>query len=665
MVIESLGVYLPERVVSTAEVVAACAVPLRLPLERLTGIRTRRVAAPDEGCPEIARAAIADCLARSGHTAQAIDLLICASISNHGAGQSYCCEPSLATRLKAVCGFDRAIAFDVSNGCAGAWTAILVAESMIGAGLIARAMVVSGEFITELIGTAQREIVGYLDPQVSSLTVGDSGIAVTLEATDDPEAGFDFLDLYTLGAYSRYCVTSPSTGPHGSYAMRNDTLRLGARSIEHVASHLSDTLRTARWSPRDVALLVPHQTSEFTLLDGLKRLNERLDGDGFTSSQYVINLAERGNTATTTHFVAIRDLVDDGRLQNGDRVAFCITGSGLSIGTALYTFDDLPDRLRREAPSPRQRAASTGANAATPRGLQPPVAGIAGVGLARGVEAASLDSEELCRRAGGDCLRRAGRAPEDVELLIHTGTYKTDFVPEPATAAFAANALGTNASAPPGAGPRTLTFDLMAGPLGTLKACWVADQLIRTGRYQNALILASEVENHADQPEYGIHGLEPAGSALFVVRRNEGPRFEHFHFRDFPEHAAEFEAYMQNPAGRPRLVVRRDPRFEAHMACCLTVTVRDLLASLDMALDDFDAVVMPAGLPGLTTRLVEALGIREGQVAPVQASGDLLGSAVAAGLAALEDAGRATAGSRVLVLAAGAGIQTGCAILRL
>src|SRR5205814_71882 len=81
--------------------------------------------------------------------------------------------------------------------------------------------------------------------------------------------------------------------------------------------------------------------------------------------------AERGNTATTAHFVAVHDHVLNGAIRSGDRVMFAINGSGLTVGNALYTFDDLPDRIRgggqtlaappRSSPHPRARTASPGA----------------------------------------------------------------------------------------------------------------------------------------------------------------------------------------------------------------------------------------------------------------------------------------------------------------
>ena len=46
-IIESLGVYLPPRIVSSAEVMRNCKHPVSFQLERMTGIRSRRMAGDD------------------------------------------------------------------------------------------------------------------------------------------------------------------------------------------------------------------------------------------------------------------------------------------------------------------------------------------------------------------------------------------------------------------------------------------------------------------------------------------------------------------------------------------------------------------------------------------------------------------------------------------
>ena len=150
-VIESIGTYLPAEVVSTDAVLAGCANDIGIPLERLTGIKRRRVAGHGEFSIDLARQAVADCLARSSYGPEEIDLVISCSISRcDGPGHKFVFEPSTAARLRDQCDLANALAFDVTNACAGMFTGIAVADAFLRTGQVRRALVVSGEYITHL-----------------------------------------------------------------------------------------------------------------------------------------------------------------------------------------------------------------------------------------------------------------------------------------------------------------------------------------------------------------------------------------------------------------------------------------------------------------------------------------------------------------------------------
>ena len=73
MIIESIGYYLPPKVVSTKEVLEHCNPPVRFPLEQLTGIKTRRMAGETEFALDLAKKAVEHCLANSRYTPEDID----------------------------------------------------------------------------------------------------------------------------------------------------------------------------------------------------------------------------------------------------------------------------------------------------------------------------------------------------------------------------------------------------------------------------------------------------------------------------------------------------------------------------------------------------------------------------------------------------------------
>ena len=88
--------------VTTEDVLKQCRARLEFPLERLTGIRSRRMAGETEFSIDLAEKAVAECLARSAHAPEDIDLLICCNISRYdGPDFRFSFEP---TSRRPLCG---------------------------------------------------------------------------------------------------------------------------------------------------------------------------------------------------------------------------------------------------------------------------------------------------------------------------------------------------------------------------------------------------------------------------------------------------------------------------------------------------------------------------------------------------------------------------------
>jgi hypothetical protein len=143
--------------------------------------------------------------------------------------------------------------------------------------------------------------------------------------------------------------------------------------------HLEEVLSRSALRHEDFSHIVMHQTSRSVLREAARVVSREMPWVPQGRS-HIDNLADRGNTASTSHFVALMDQSLGGRIRSGQSVAFSITGSGLTLGSALYTLDDLPDRLRR-----RQR-----------RKLRLPVAEHIGLGVGQLAHLADLE-EELAR----------------------------------------------------------------------------------------------------------------------------------------------------------------------------------------------------------------------------------------------------------------------------
>jgi len=515
-IIESIGAYLPPTTVTTKEVLAGCANHVRVPLERLTGIRSRHFAGETEFSIDLARQAVEDCLKSSQMKAADFDLIICANISRWDGPNIVSYEPSTAAVLKREFGFKKAQAYDISNACASMWTAVYVVDSLIRAGAIQSAMVVSGEYISHLTRVAQKEIVDYLDPQLASLTLGDAGMALAMTASTSPDAGFRDIEIYTLSKYSRFCIAKPTDKPHGGASMHTDAVKVTASVVPHAATHAEQMLRRSGEHLDQINHIIPHQTSRLTMQDALREIATRFDTQ--CDGQLINNLAERGNTASTAHFLALRDSIENSRVNQGDKILFAISGSGQTTGSALYTCDDLPERVRLNGSAPARQAfepPQVGSTLAMPFCIE----SFAQVTPDKGE---TPDTLKMLAGAANGCLEKSAFSKEQIELLVSVGVYRTEFLTEPALAALLAGDLKINDAREVDDENKTLAFDLLNGPAGFLNACHMVSEMARAGRVERAMIVASELENNAVIAPHDLLGLREMASAVTLHESEDG-----------------------------------------------------------------------------------------------------------------------------------------------
>jgi 3-oxoacyl-[acyl-carrier-protein] synthase-3 len=337
---ESLGLKLPEQRLSTRALLEGTSHRTHIDLERLTGIRERRVCSETEDSFTLAVAAAEDCLRHSSHRPEEIEILICASISRYRGGLRHRFEPPLSLDISRTIGTRSARAFDLSNACAGMLTGVFVLNDFIRRGAIRCGMVVSGECISNLATNATRSIRSIMSLELASLTLGDAGAAVIVERAPDGRAGITFAGFTTLAEHSRLCIGTPATvGPGGA-------MRTKARTIHRVATEdapplVQEALDETGIGLQEVDYVIPHQTSARAIQKGARELAARL---GASPRHVVDNIAERGNTASTTHFVALYEYLEARRLEQGDRILLLALASGLEVGIVIFELDDLVER---------------------------------------------------------------------------------------------------------------------------------------------------------------------------------------------------------------------------------------------------------------------------------------------------------------------------------
>jgi len=268
--------------------------------------------------------------------------LISCSISRCRGGLRYQWEPPLSLHIKEAIGARNAVSFDIMNACAGMMTGVFVLHDFIRRGVIQRGMVVSGEYISSLGQNAAKQVRWILSDQLASLTLGDAGAAVIIERAD-AETDTDRISVIgfgTLSEHSRLCLGAPSRVGPGA-AMYTKARAIHQHAIAESPPLLREALDAAGIDFGDVDYVIPHQTSVRAIERGSKEISERL---GVTPKRIVVTVDELGNTASTTHFVALRKYLEEERFTRGETVMLISFASGLEVGVMIFTVEEILDR---------------------------------------------------------------------------------------------------------------------------------------------------------------------------------------------------------------------------------------------------------------------------------------------------------------------------------
>jgi 3-oxoacyl-[acyl-carrier-protein] synthase III len=333
-----VGAYVPASRLSTDELMAITRYETDIELERLTGVRERHVAGRGDDSYTLALGAARDALAHTEFGAEDLDVLIVTSISRHVGGVWRTqIEPPVSVSLKQALGASRAVSFDISNACAGMMTGVFLLNDFIRQGRIRRGMVVSGEYISELGRNAAQEVRDVMSDQLPSLTLGDAGAAAVLERAPDGDGGVELAGFTTLADHSRLCVAFPSKIGPGT------TMHTNGREIHRVGvieavPLLREVLDQAELEFDQIDYFIPHQTSARAIKKAMVEFAEQLGG---TPRHVVVTVDEMGNTASTTHFVALWKYLNEGRFTEEDRVLLLSLASGLEVGVVIFRVGEL------------------------------------------------------------------------------------------------------------------------------------------------------------------------------------------------------------------------------------------------------------------------------------------------------------------------------------
>jgi 3-oxoacyl-[acyl-carrier-protein] synthase-3 len=316
--ITGLGCRVPDRVVTNAELARHVDTSDEWIVTR-TGIRERRIAAPEEALTDLALPACRDALEQAGVDASQIDLLIVATVTPDMA------FPSSGAILADQLGAPDAAAYDLSAGCTGFMYALAQAYGMLAGGLAHKALVVGGDVLSRILDWSDRSTL---------VLFGDGAGAVVLERV--PSGGFLGFELGAEGAGGVH-LWLPGSGsrlvddPNGFVKMNGrEVFKFATRVLVSSANTL---LAECGVSIDEIDVYVPHQANVRIIDHATKKL-------GIPSERVVVNVDRYGNTSSGSIPLALADAAAEGRLREGALVLMTGMGAGLTWGSALMRWTE-------------------------------------------------------------------------------------------------------------------------------------------------------------------------------------------------------------------------------------------------------------------------------------------------------------------------------------
>ncbi|MBI4544175.1 MAG: ketoacyl-ACP synthase III [Gemmatimonadetes bacterium] len=309
------GRYLPDRVLTNVELEQMVDTSDAWIRER-TGIRERRIAAPEVGCAEMGAEAAKLAMKRAGVEPGELDVIVVATATPDRL------LPATACDLQALLGASNAAAFDVSAACSGFIYALSVAEGQLAARRGEIALVVSTEKMSSIVDWCDR---------ATCVLFGDGAAAAVLRRSSNGR-GIVSSFLRSDGTLAEL-LWRPAGGTRLplNVALLDEKahlLRMAGRevfkaAVRSMAEAADQALLRAGLTAEDIDLLIPHQANLRIIEATARYVNIPME-------KVYVNVDRYGNMSSATVAVALDEALEEGRLGPGSHVLLVAFGAGFT-----------------------------------------------------------------------------------------------------------------------------------------------------------------------------------------------------------------------------------------------------------------------------------------------------------------------------------------------
>lgn len=315
-----LGSYVPERVLTNFDLEKMVDTTDEWIVSH-TGMRERRIAAPEQATSDLALAAGQAAVADAGLAPTDLDLVIVSTITPD------MFFPSVSSLVQGALGATNAGAFDVGIGCTGFVYALATATAYIKAGLARHVLVIGAETLSRIVNWEDR---------ATCVLFGDGAGAVVVGPAEPGEGIMDF-ELWSDGTASDY-LKVPAGGSRRPvdaqvlaekanllYMEGHEVFKMAVRGCPDVAEA---AMKKAGVTHEDIDWAIFHQANRRIIEAAARRLD-------IPDDRVICDVEKYANTSAATIPLAMDELYKEGKLKTGHIILLAGFGAGFSLAAGL------------------------------------------------------------------------------------------------------------------------------------------------------------------------------------------------------------------------------------------------------------------------------------------------------------------------------------------
>ncbi|MDC3132972.1 ketoacyl-ACP synthase III [Flavobacteriaceae bacterium] len=322
--IAGIEYYLPDTILSNETIASRFPEWSTEKIAKKTGIRQRHISKSDEFASDLAINACELFFKTHSLNREEVDFILYCTQSPDYPFPATACIIQDRLNLPNHIG-----ALDFNLGCSGYIYGLALGSSMVTSGLSKKLLLITSETITKYIGKKDKG---------NQTLFGDAAAVTLLEHVNNSASicGFTF---GTDGSGMNSIIAKKDSKGHQfsnlPFDSDNGVLEMNGRevfdfAIKTIPSLVEETLLKANMNADEVDFYVFHQANAYML----KQIKKRLKID---DERFVIDMNEVGNTVASSIPIALKNLQNKGRIQEGSKLLLAGFGVGLSWGACIVT----------------------------------------------------------------------------------------------------------------------------------------------------------------------------------------------------------------------------------------------------------------------------------------------------------------------------------------